>query len=126
MTNNDLATIICSFTRSLAALCIEASQVATTDLARSDRMKTFEEMRDDAERLENMCAEVIDAIQKEEESCVSIGCNEYQKHVAERDRLKFECDRLRHNYDERRKCVTALERQIIRLDDENLKLRKQR
>lgn len=67
MTNNDLATIICACARLLAALCIEASQVAMTDLARSDRMKAFEEMRGVAERLENVCAEVTDAIQKEEE-----------------------------------------------------------
>ena len=68
MTNNDLATIICACTRSLAALCIEATQVAMTDLTRSDRMKAVESMRDVAERLDNVCAEVADAIQKEEES----------------------------------------------------------
>lgn len=66
MTNNDLATIICACTKMLAALCIEASQTATTDLTRSDRMKAFESMRGVAERLENLCAEVADAIQKEE------------------------------------------------------------
>lgn len=68
MTNNDLATIICACTRSLAALCIKAAQTATTDLPQSERMKAFKKMMDVAERLENVCSEVTDAIQKEEES----------------------------------------------------------
>lgn len=66
MTNNDLATIICACTKMLAALCIDAAQTATTDIPRSERMKAFKKLKDDAEGLENVCAEVTDAIQKEE------------------------------------------------------------
>lgn len=66
MSNNDIAVIICTCTKLLAGLCIEAAKMATTDLLREDRRKALDEMERLGRDLESVCAEVITAIQKAE------------------------------------------------------------
>lgn len=62
MSNNDLATIVCTCAKLMAGLCIEAAKLGTTDFPREDRRKTLEEM----ERLGRNLEKVVAAIQKAE------------------------------------------------------------
>ena len=66
MSNNDIAVIICMCTKPLAGLCIEAARMATTDLLREDRRKALKEMERLGRSLEDVCSEVVTAIQKAE------------------------------------------------------------
>lgn len=66
MSNNDLAIIVCTCMKLLAGLCIEAAKMATTDFAREDRRKAIEEMERLDRSLEDVCTEVVAAIQKAE------------------------------------------------------------
>lgn len=66
MSNNDLAIIVCTCTKLLAGLCIEAAKMAATDLPREDRRKALEEMERLGRSLEDVCTEVVTAIQKAE------------------------------------------------------------
>lgn len=67
MSNNDIALIICACARLMAGLCIEAAKMSTTDLPREDRRKALDEMERIGRSLEDMCTEVVAAIQKAEE-----------------------------------------------------------
>lgn len=67
MSNNDLAILICTCTKLMAGLCIEAAKMATTDFPREDRRKALEEMERLGRGLDDVCVEVVAAIQKAEE-----------------------------------------------------------
>lgn len=67
MSNNDLALLVCTCVKLMAGLCIEAAKMATTDSPREDRRKALEEMERLGRGLEDVCAEVVAAIQKAEE-----------------------------------------------------------
>lgn len=66
MSNNDLAIIVCTCTKLMAGLCIEAAKMSTTDLSREKRRKAIEEMDCIAKSLEDVCMEIVAAIKKEE------------------------------------------------------------
>lgn len=66
MSNNDLAIIVCTCAKLMAGLCIEAAKMSTTDLPREDRRKALEEMERLGKGLEDVCTEVVAAIQKAE------------------------------------------------------------
>lgn len=66
MSNNDIAVIICTCAKLLAGLCIEAAKMATTDFPHEDRRKALEEMERLGRSLEDVCTEVVAAIQKVE------------------------------------------------------------
>lgn len=67
MSNNDLAILVCTCTKLMAGLCIEAAKMATTDFPREDRRKALEEMERLGKGLDDVCTEVVTAIQKAEE-----------------------------------------------------------
>lgn len=66
MSNNDLAIIVCTCAKLMAGLCIEAAKMATTDFPREDRRKALAETERLGRSLEDLCAEVVTAIQKAE------------------------------------------------------------
>ena len=66
MSNNDLAIIICTCTKLMAGLCIEAAKMSTTDFPREDRRKALDEMERLGRSLDGVCTEVVAAIQKAE------------------------------------------------------------
>lgn len=66
MSNNDLAIIICTCAKLMAGLCIEAAKMSTTDFLREDRRKALDEMERLGRSLDDVCTEVVTAIQKAE------------------------------------------------------------
>lgn len=66
MSNNDLAIIVCTCAKLIAGLCIDAAKMAATDLPREDRRKALDEMERLGRSLEDLCKEVVTAIQKAE------------------------------------------------------------